>query len=153
MSLPYRPCVGLCIFNQDGKVFVGERLDSTGAWQMPQGGIDEGEDVRTAAMREMLEEIGTDKAEIIRIHDTPLRYDIPDDVRARIPWGKDFAGQEQTWVALRFMGSDGDIKLDAWEHPEFRRYQWVDLAEVPKMIVPFKIETYDQVSKIFSDIK
>ncbi len=153
MSLPYRPCVGLCIFNHEGKVFVGERLDSSGAWQMPQGGIDAGEDVRTAAMREMLEEIGTDKAEIIRIHDTPLRYDIPDDVRARISWGKDFAGQEQTWVALRFTGSDADIKLDAWEHPEFGRYQWVDLAKVPTMIVPFKIATYDQVAKIFSDIE
>lgn len=149
----YRPCVGLCLFNADGKVFVGERLDSKNAWQMPQGGIDPGEDVRVAAMRELKEEIGTDKADIIRIHDIPLRYDIPDDVRARIPWGNEFIGQEQIWVALRFTGSDSDIRLDAWDHPEFARYQWVPLADVPNMIVPFKISTYEDVARIFADIK
>lgn len=153
MSLPYRPCVGLCIFNKDGKVFVGERLDSKGAWQMPQGGVDPGEDIRTAALREMREEIGTDKAEIIRIHDQTFKYDIPEDVRARIPWGKDFAGQEQTWVALRFTGEDRDIKLDTWEHPEFARYQWVALSAVPGMIVPFKVRTYEAVAAAFQDIR
>lgn len=153
MSLPYRPCVGLCIFNREGKVFVGERLDGKEAWQMPQGGIDEGEDISTAAMRELVEEIGTDKAEIIRIHDKTLKYDIPEDVRARISWGKKYAGQEQTWIALRFTGEDSDIKLDAWEHPEFARYQWVPLSEVPKLIVPFKISTYEEVVRIFSDIE
>ncbi len=151
-GLPYRPCVGLCIFNRDGDVFVGERIDSPGAWQMPQGGLD-GQDVRIAALREMKEEIGTDKAEIIRIHDKTLKYDIPEDVRARIPWGKDYAGQEQTWVALRFTGTDADISLDADDHPEFARYQWVPLKDVPNMIVPFKIETYEEVARIFSDIQ
>lgn len=150
-SLPYRPCVGLCIFNRDGNVFVGERIDSPGAWQMPQGGVD-GQDIRTAAFREMKEEIGTDKADIIRIHDTVLRYEIPEDVRARIPWGKHFAGQDQTWVALRFTGTDADIKLDADDHPEFCRYRWVPLADVPKIIVPFKIATYELVAKAFADI-
>jgi putative (di)nucleoside polyphosphate hydrolase len=149
----YRPCVGLCLFNEAGKVFVAERLDSRGAWQMPQGGIDKGEDVQTAALRELKEEIGTDKAEIIQIHHEKLRYDIPDDVRARLPWGKDFIGQEQTWVALRFLGDDSDIDLDAWDHPEFARYQWVPLREVPEMIVPFKVETYKKVVEMFSDIK
>lgn len=148
----YRPCVGLCLFNKDGKVFVAERLDGPGAWQMPQGGIDPGEDVQTAAMRELKEEIGTDKAEIIRIHPEKLRYDIPDDVRARLPWGKEYIGQEQTWVALRFLGDDCDIDLEAWDHPEFSRYQWVSLQDAPNLIVPFKIETYNQVAKIFSDI-
>ena len=152
-SLPYRPCVGLCIFNRDGNVFVGERLDSSGAWQMPQGGVDDGEDIRTAAMREMVEEIGTDKAEIIRIHDQTLKYDIPAEVLARLPWGKQYCGQEQTWVALRFIGEDSDIRLDAWDHPEFGRYQWVPLSQVPKLIVPFKIETYEEVARIFSDIR
>lgn len=151
-DLPYRPCVGLCIFNCDGKVFVGERLDGQEAWQMPQGGVDEGEDIETAAMRELLEEIGTDKAEIIRIHPETIKYDIPDDVRARISWGKKYRGQEQTWVALRFTGNESDIKLDAWDHPEFGRYQWVALEQVPKLIVPFKISTYEQVARIFSDI-
>ncbi len=156
MSDPlYRPCVGLCIFNSDGKVFVGQRIDKLGgeAWQMPQGGVDEGEDIVTAAFREMLEEIGTDKAEIIRIHDKPLRYDLPEEIRRRVPWGDLYAGQEQTWVALRFTGTDSDIKLDAWEHPEFSCFQWVDLAEVPNLIVPFKVETYKEVVKAFSDIK
>lgn len=150
-DLPYRPCVGLCLFNKDGKVFVGERIDSPGAWQMPQGGMD-GQDVRVAVMRELKEETGTDKAEIIRIHDKVLRYTIPDDVRARIPWGGKYAGQDQTWVALRFTGEDSDIRLDADDHPEFARYKWVALSDVPKMIVPFKIETYEEVVKAFADI-
>ncbi len=119
---------------------------------MPQGGIDDGEDIRTAAFRELKEETGTDKADIIRIHDTPLRYDIPADVRARLPWGNQYAGQEQTWVALRFTGNDSDIKLDAWDHPEFARFQWVPLSDVPDMIVPFKIDTYREVARIFADI-
>lgn len=154
-GLRYRPCVGLCIFNADGKVFVGRRIDEIGgeAWQMPQGGIDEGEDVVTAAMREMLEETGTNKAEIIRIHNTQLRYDLPEDIRRRVSWGNIYAGQEQTWVALRFKGEDSDIKLDAWEHPEFSSFQWVDLAEVPNLIVPFKVDIYKQVVKAFGDIK
>ncbi len=151
-DLPYRPCVGLCIFNREGKVFVGERLDSMEAWQMPQGGVDEGEDIETAALRELLEEIGTDKAEIIRIHPETLKYDIPEDVRARISWGGKYRGQEQTWVALRFTGQESDIKLDAWEHPEFGRYQWVALEDVPNLIVPFKISTYEAVVKAFKDI-
>ncbi len=151
-NLPYRPCVGLCLFNTNGKVFVGERLDSKGAWQMPQGGVDAGEDIVTAAFRELREEVGTDKAQIIRIHSQTFKYDIPADVRARLPWGEQFRGQEQTWVALRFIGVESDIKLDAWDHPEFARYQWVDLKDVPKMIVPFKIETYDAVVQAFKDI-
>ena len=152
-SLPYRPCVGLCLFNSDGKVFVGERLDSKGAWQMPQGGVDDGEDITVAAMRELREEIGTDKATIIRIHDKVLRYDIPEEVRKRLPWGDKYAGQEQTWVALRFTGRDEDIRLDADDHPEFARYQWVALSEVPDLIVPFKIDTYKEVAQAFADIK
>ncbi len=147
----YRPCVGIVLFNDKGLVFVGERIDSPGAWQMPQGGMD-GQDVRTAALRELREEVGTDKAEIIRIHDKILRYEIPADVRARISWGNTFMGQDQTWVALRFTGTDADIKLDADDHPEFARYKWVALADVPKMIVPFKIETYEEVAKAFADI-
>lgn len=149
----YRPCVGLCIFNKDGKVFVGQRLDNMGeAWQMPQGGVDDGEDIVAAAFREMHEEIGTNKAEIIRIHDKTLRYDIPDEILARLPWGKEYAGQDQTWVALRFTGEDSDIVLDADDHPEFGRYQWVSLSDVCSLIVPFKRDTYAQVVAAFQDI-
>ncbi len=150
----YRPCVGLCLFNRDGKVFVGERLDYPGAWQMPQGGIDDGEDIHIAALRELKEEIGTDKAEIIRIHDKKLRYVTPPELREKLQkiWGKPYIGQEQTWVALRFTGNDSDIKLDADEHPEFDRWQWSALPDVPAMIVPFKIDTYRQVVEAFKDI-
>lgn len=151
-DLPYRPCVGIALFNADGRVFVGERIDSPGAWQMPQGGIDDGEDIKIAALRELKEEIGTDKADIIRIHNKTLRYEIPPDVRARISWGNQYAGQDQTWVALRFTGTDADIRLDADDHPEFARYKWVALADVPDMIVPFKIVTYAEVAKAFADI-
>ena len=154
VDLPYRPCVGLCIFNVENKVFVGERISGSegGAWQMPQGGIDEGEDIQTAAFREMKEEIGTDRASILRIHPNKIRYDIPETVRANLSWGKKYVGQEQTWVALRFTGDESDIKLDADDHPEFARYKWVALHDVPKMIVPFKISTYEQVVEAFEDI-
>jgi len=148
----YRPCVGITLFNAAGLVFVGERIDTPGAWQMPQGGVDEGENIETASRRELREEIGTDKAEIIRIHDQILRYDLPPDVRARIPWGNKYAGQDQTWVAMRFTGTDSDIKLDADDHPEFSQYKWIPLADVTKLIVPFKIETYEHVVKAFADI-
>ncbi len=133
---------------------MGERIDGTesGAWQMPQGGVDDNEDIVRAAFREMKEEIGTDKAEIIRIHPETIKYDIPDDVRSRLSWGRTYIGQEQTWVALRFVGNDSDIKLDDYEHPEFARFKWVELAEVVKLIVPFKVRTYEQVVRIFSDI-
>jgi putative (di)nucleoside polyphosphate hydrolase len=152
-SLPYRPCVGLCIFNAEGKVFVGQRIDSqSDAWQMPQGGVDEGEDIHAAAFREMREEIGTDKAEIIRIHNHTIRYEIPDHVRLKLPWGRQYIGQEQTWVALRFTGTDADIKLDADDHPEFARYKWVDLKEVPDLIVSFKRDVYTRVAEAFGDI-
>ncbi len=149
--LPYRPCVGLTLFNAQGQVFVGERLDSPGAWQMPQGGIDEGEDLKLTVFRELQEEIGTDKAEILRIADEVIRYDLPDE---RIPrfWNGRFRGQEQTWVALRFTGTDADINLDSHDEPEFSRWKWVDLDEVVDLIVPFKRETYAQVVALFQDL-
>lgn len=150
-SKGYRMNVGVCLFNQSGKVFVGERIDTPGAWQMPQGGLDGEEDVVKAALREMKEEVGTDSATLIRIHPEKLQYDFPPGFTH--PIGKDYKGQIQTWVALRFTGSDSDIKLDADDHPEFSRYQWVDLAKTVDLIVPFKRETYSKVIKAFSDIK
>jgi len=148
----YRPCVGLCLFNQNGQVFVGERLDQRGAWQLPQGGIDEGEAIERAALRELYEETGIKTATIIRIHTPPLRYDIPDDFLKRIEWGHIYKGQEQYWVALRFTGTDQDIDLKAHIHPEFGRYQWVNLRDISSLAVPFKRDTYQQVIDIFKDI-
>lgn len=150
-SLPYRPCVGLALFNQDGNVFVGERYDSPDAWQMPQGGIDENEEILEAAFREMEEEIGTNKADLIRIAPEKIRYDVPAEL-AQKHWGGQYRGQEQTWVALRFTGHDSDIDLSAHTPAEFNRWQWVPLKETVDLIVPFKRIAYSKVIDFFSDI-
>lgn len=150
-NLPYRPCVGIALFNNEGKVFVGERIDTPTAWQMPQGGIDEGEDLLKAALRELKEEIGTDKASLIKIHDAKIKYDLPPHLLGKL-WDGQYKGQEQTWIAMRFDGQDSDIQLDADERPEFSKWQWVDLDETLNLIVPFKRETYLQVIAAFKDL-
>jgi len=144
----YRPCVGIALFNQDGKVFVGERIDTPGAWQMPQGGIDEGEDLNIAAYRELKEEIGTDKANILKILEEKIRYDLPPE-RQKEFWGGKYLGQEQTWIAMRFSGNDNDIALDSDDNPEFSQWQWVDLKDTLDLIVPFKRKTYEKVIQAF----
>lgn len=149
-ELPYRPCVGIMLLNADGYVFAGERIDSPGAWQMPQGGIDEGEDLKIAAFRELKEEIGTDKAAILKIMDDTTTYDLPPHLKGL--WGGKYRGQEQHWIAMRFTGQDSDIKLDADDHPEFSRWRWVDFEELLRLIVPFKRETYQQVIEAFKDL-
>jgi putative (di)nucleoside polyphosphate hydrolase len=144
----YRPCVGIALFNKDGQVFVGERIDTPGAWQMPQGGIDEGENLTLAAFRELKEEIGTDKATIIKIHEKTIKYDLPNELQKKF-WNGQYIGQEQTWIAMRFEGQDSNIILDADEHPEFSKWQWIDLDKTLDLIVPFKRNTYEQVIKAF----
>ena len=143
----YRPCVGIALFNKQGLVFVGERIDTPGAWQMPQGGIDRGEDILKAARRELREEIGTDKIEIIKVAEQIIRYDLPDDMRQRL-WGGKYAGQEQTWVAAKFLGDDADINLNAHKPAEFQKWKWIPLAQTIDLIVPFKRETYRQVIEL-----
>lgn len=143
-DLPYRPCVGIMLFNQDGKVFVGKRIDQTvESWQMPQGGIDKGESPRDAALRELEEEAGTAKAEIIAEMDEWVTYDLPEHLIGVAFHGK-YKGQKQKWFALRFTGSDADIDLTAHD-PEFSDFRWVTLEELPELIVPFKRETYRAV--------
>ena len=141
---PYRPNVGLVLFNAQGLVFTAKRLDTKeNAWQFPQGGIDDGEDPATAAMRELEEEIGTAKAEIIGESRNWFSYDLPHDVADSWQHGR-WRGQKQKWFALRFLGSDADINI-ATEHPEFSEWRWTKLTDVPGLIVPFKRALYEQV--------
>ena len=146
----YRPCVGVALFNDQGKVFVGERIDTPGAWQMPQGGIDKGEDILFAAKRELKEEIGTDNISLLKIHNTPIRYDLPDNLKSTL-WKGKYSGQEQTWIAMRFEGRDEDIILDADVRPEFSKWQWVNLNKTLELIVPFKRDTYKKVITAFKE--
>ena len=149
--LPYRPCVGITLFNNTGQVFVGERIDSPGAWQMPQGGIDPGESVEEAVLRELSEEVGSNKAEIIHIYDKKLRYRLPDRLVEK-PWNSQYGGQEQTWVAVKFTGDDSDININAHIPAEFRAWKWVALPEVLDLIVPFKRDTYREVIQAFKHL-
>ncbi len=152
-DLPYRLNVGAALFNAEGRVFIGRRAglpeDATENWQMPQGGIDPGEDPAAAVVRELREEIGTDLAEIIGEHPGWLNYDIPDtatrsDLRGR------YRGQTQKWFALRFLGTDGDIALDRDAHPEFTAWRWARLAELPGLVVAFKRHVYEEVVREFA---
>lgn len=147
-ELPLRPCVGICLFNQDGHVFIGERLDNPGAWQLPQGGIDEGETPEDAFFREMKEEVGTDKAKILKIHDKVLSYHLPPHLMGKLFGGR-YGGQAQTWIAGRFTGTDDDIDIYAHNPPEFNAWQWASLDEVLDLIVPFKRKTYEEVIEAF----
>lgn len=141
---PYRPNVGLVLFNAQGLVFTAKRIDTKEtAWQFPQGGIDDGEDPATAALRELEEEIGTAKAEIIGESRGWISYDLPPAVADKWHGGR-WRGQKQKWFALRFLGTDADIDI-ATEHPEFSEWRWMRLEDVPGVIVPFKRALYDQV--------
>ncbi len=146
--LPYRPCVGITLFNQHGQVFVGERIDSPGAWQMPQGGIDEGETIEQAAFRELREEVGSDKAEILHVYDKKLCYRLPPRLIEKL-WNSQYGGQEQTWIAARFHGDDADINIAAHNPAEFQAWKWVALPDVLDLIVPFKRDTYREVIEAF----
>jgi len=150
-DLPYRPCVGLMLINAEGKVFVGRRIDQTvEGWQMPQGGIDKGETPEQAALRELKEEVGTDKAEIARAHPDWLNYDLPAHLIGVALHGK-YRGQSQKWFALRFTGKDEDINLFTHE-PEFATWRWVAMDDLLGLIVPFKREIYKKVVAVFADL-
>ena len=152
-DLPYRSGVGAVIFNDDGMVWVGCRLEMPGRnikdyWQMPQGGIDPGEDPETAVLREVEEETGTRKVEIIDQTPDWIKYDLPDDLIG-VAWGGRFRGQTQKWFALRFTGTDADFNLNIDKTPEFSEWQWAKLAGLPDLIVPFKRELYDEIAAVF----
>ena len=154
-DLPYRLNVGAALFNQRGQVLVARRADlpniegAPGGWQLPQGGIDAGEDPRTAVLRELAEEIGTDRAEIIGEHPDWLTYDLPPHLIG-VALGGQYRGQRQRWFALRFTGTDTDIRLDLDPHPEFDAWRWAELAELPELAVPFKRPIYSVLATSFA---
>ena len=146
-SLPYRPNVGAALFSRDGLILVARRAGlpnaegAPGVWQLPQGGIDADEEPRQAVLRELREEIGTDRAEIIAEHPDWLSYDLPPHLLGRALGGR-FRGQRQRWFALRFTGEDDDIRLDLDPHPEFDAWKWLPLSELPGQEVGFKQAIY-----------
>ena len=150
-DLPYRPCVGVVLANPDGLIFTGERVDTPGAWQMPQGGIDDGETPEGAALRELEEETGVPQR-LVKVEaetDGWIRYDLPDHLLGKV-WKGRYRGQEQKWFLLRFQGSDADIDITR-HHKEFARWRWLSADEVLDNIVPFKRAVYDQVIGQFRD--
>ena len=151
-GLSYRRGVGAVLFNSAGLVFAGRRLGTySEAWQMPQGGIDEGETPDRAVLRELQEETGTDKAEIIAESRGWLTYDLPDDLIGSA-WGGRYRGQTQKWFALEFTGLDSDIDIHAHEKPEFSEWRWIALNELPGLIVPFKRRLYDDILAEFHEL-
>jgi len=145
-NLPYRPCVGIVVMREDGKVFAATRLDSTqDAWQMPQGGIEKGEDPQTAALRELEEETGisADLIEVVKATEDWVPYDLPHDLVPKL-WKGKYRGQEQKWFLLKFVGTDSDINIET-DEPEFAKWAWMAPRDILAKIVPFKKATYKTV--------
>ena len=148
----YRRGVGVMLLNRDGKVFVGARIDNTDeAWRMPQGGIDEGEEPWATALREVEEETGIPPHLVEKVAACPerLKYDLPRALQGKL-WGGKWRGQDQDWYLARFLGDDRDIDI-ATRDPEFREWKWIEPAELPDLIVPFKRDLYRQLLREFAD--
>ena len=159
-NLPYRPCVGVMLVNGQGLVFVGRRIDTRGQpdeggvyWQMPQGGIEDGEDLHEAALRELAEETGVQAEHVTLLAQTreELFYDLPDDLIGKL-WKGQYRGQRQHWMLARFVGDDSHIRLDAHDPVEFEEWKWVEPDLLPDLIVPFKKRVYRTVLEEFRDL-
>jgi putative (di)nucleoside polyphosphate hydrolase len=154
-ALPYRPCVGVMLVNDKGKVFVGKRIDNKegDAWQMPQGGMDDGEEVVAAGLRELAEETGVtaERATLIARSREELLYDLPKAMVGKL-WGGKYRGQRQHWLLLRYTGEDAQIDLEAHDPPEFCEWKWVEPEQLPDLIVPFKKRVYRAVLEEFRDL-
>ena len=150
-NLPYRPCAGIMLLNDENKVFVAKRIDNkVEAWQMPQGGIDEGESPQQAAVRELYEETGIKNAEIIAESQGWYDYDLPSHLVAQL-WKGKYRGQTQKWFAMRFLGTDGDIDINTAE-PEFDAWRWAPIAELLDLVVPFKRHVYADLVAAFGHL-
>jgi putative (di)nucleoside polyphosphate hydrolase len=157
---PYRPCVGIMLLDREGRAFVGRRADREGDpegvgqwWQMPQGGIDEGEAPQDTARRELFEETGVRSATIIARAKDWLLYDLPQELIG-VAWEGRYRGQKQMWFAARFEGPDSEINLSPREghEPEFDAWQWVRVEQLPALIVPFKRAVYERVVEEFTPL-
>jgi putative (di)nucleoside polyphosphate hydrolase len=146
-NLPYRQGVGIMLLNKETEVFIGKRIDSTKAWQMPQGGIDKKEDVENAARRELQEETGISSIEIIKKSEKEFFYDLPGDLLGKI-WGGKYKGQKQTWFLAKFLGKNNEININQ-KKAEFYDWRWAKPIELPKLIVPFKKKLYQEILKEF----
>ncbi len=152
MTNKYRKCVGMMILNNNKEILVGRRLDHpSGYWQMPQGGIDDNENPKEAVWREMLEEIGTNKAELIKISNQWIKYEIPPETLRTLPWGDIYIGQTQKWFAFNFLGEDHDINVGT-DNPEFDKWKWSGMNLIVDSIVPFKRDVYSKILEEFKDI-
>jgi len=150
-DLPFRQGVGMMILDKNNRVFVGKRLDSkSNGWQMPQGGIDLGETPSSAALREMEEEVGSGKGEIIAESKKWYSYRVPDFLIPRL-WGGKYCGQRQKWFLIRFQGDDSDININT-EYPEFDQWKWVEFDQLLADIIPFKLKLYEQVVDEFASL-
>ena len=146
-NLPYRKGVGMMVFNDDKKIFVGKRIDNQKAWQMPQGGVDENEGCLSAAKRELYEETGIQSIRIIEKSKEKYIYDLPKYLLGKI-WKGKYKGQRQRWFLIKFLGPDSEINLNQ-KCPEFNEWKWVGIDELSKLIVPFKKKLYLSVIKEF----
>ncbi len=148
-QLPYRSGVGMMVFNDEKKIFVGKRIDNQEAWQMPQGGINKDEDIESAAKRELFEETGIQSIRIIKRSEKIYTYDLPQHLLGKI-WKGKYKGQKQTWFLIKFLGPDSEININQ-KHPEFNEWMWVDIQKLPELIVSFKKDLYLSVVKEFSN--
>ena len=145
-DLPYRSGVGIVVLNKNNKVFVARRIDNPkNFWQMPQGGVDKNEDFLTAAFRELDEETSIKSVELIKELDGFITYNLPDHLLGII-WKGKYKGQTQKWFVMRFVGEDSEININT-KHPEFLEWKWVELSEITKLVVNFKLDLYQEVQR------